>query len=197
MSKDFDKFNISTLNIVDKPVLLLDMDGVFVDTDGEIYRNADFAHKLIPHDDRTSLYFHEDHDDDTARLIRHYMTRPGFFRRLVPYENAVDVIHELDKHVHVVFCTSMLYSNPTCMQDKALCLEEHLGEEYKYRLIIAKDKTLVHGDWLVDDRPEIKGSIVPSWEHVVYDQPYNRLSSSKSRVMNWEDLFNFIRGKIL
>lgn len=41
-------------------------------------------------------------------------------------------------------------------------------------MIVTKDKTLVHGDLLIDDKPRVTGTRSPAWQHVLYDQPYNR-----------------------
>ena len=36
------------------------------------------------------------------------------------------------------------------------------------------DKTLVRGDVLIDDKPHVTGSNAPTWQHLLYDAPYNR-----------------------
>ena len=36
-------------------------------------------------------------------------------------------------------------------------IEEHLGEDWLDKIIITKDKTVVNGHVLIDDRPNIKG----------------------------------------
>ena len=54
-------------------------------------------------------------------------------------------------------------------------MAEHLGTSWVDRLVLARDKTYVRGDYLIDDAPVAKGSgLAPTWEHVYYDQPYNR-----------------------
>ncbi len=37
-------------------------------------------------------------------------------------------------------------------------VQQHLGRGWVNRLVITKDKTIVTGDLLIDDRPKIKGS---------------------------------------
>jgi 5'-nucleotidase len=41
-------------------------------------------------------------------------------------------------------------------------------------VILTRDKTLVRGDILVDDKPTIAGLATPLWRHILFDQPYNR-----------------------
>jgi hypothetical protein len=50
-------------------------------------------------------------------------------------------------------------------------------------VILTRDKTLVRGDVLVDDKPEIGGLATPHWRHLLYDQPYNR--NSPGPRMSW------------
>lgn len=44
----------------------------------------------------------------------------------------------------------------------------------------------MRGDILIDDKPQITGSLQPVWTHWVYDQPYNRHLSDK-RTMSWDN----------
>ena len=61
------------------------------------------------------------------------------------------------------------------------------------RIILTRDKTLVRGDILLDDAPLAKGSsLEPVWEHVYFDQPYNRPGASdadpsRRRLVAWKD----------
>ena len=72
-----------------------------------------------------------------------------------------------------------------CWSEKALSVKEHLGDEWLKRLIITKDKTLVHGDYLIDDKPEIKGiNKTPSWNRIVFHHEYN-VNTRGVRLLNW------------
>ncbi|HEX9597652.1 MAG TPA: hypothetical protein VF982_12285, partial [Anaerolineales bacterium] len=66
----------------------------------------------------------------------------------------------------------------------------HLGRDWISQLILSTDKTLVQGDILIDDRPEIKGAVKPVWEHVLYDQPYNRKVEGQRRLTwaTWKEV---------
>ena len=41
---------------------------------------------------------------------------------------------------------------------------KHLGRDATNRLILTKDKTLVHGSLLIDDKPRILGAVKPRWK---------------------------------
>jgi 5'-nucleotidase len=65
---------------------------------------------------------------------------------------------------------------------------EHLGPEWVPRTYIGLDKTRIQADFLVDDRPDITGVYRPTWEHVVFDRPYNRHITTHRRLtwLNWK-----------
>jgi len=59
-------------------------------------------------------------------------------------------------------------------------------------MIVTKDKTIIHGDILIDDNPDVKGVQEPTWQHILYSQPYNSQVNSKKRMTweNWESVID-------
>jgi hypothetical protein len=50
-----------------------------------------------------------------------------------------------------------------------------LGEEFLHRLMIVRDKTLVKGAILIDDKPQVSGIVEqPEWTHVIFTRSYNK-----------------------
>jgi hypothetical protein len=41
------------------------------------------------------------------------------------------------------------------------------------------------------DRPDVRGTHTPSWEHILYTQPYNQHIKSKRR-LTWESFRNVL-----
>jgi 5'-nucleotidase len=84
---------------------------------------------------------------------------PGFFRNLVPMVGAIDGLNALRANpgfdVHILTAPSV--SNPPCYSEKRIWVEEHLGFEMCPRLIIAYDKSLLRGDFLIDDHDKGRG----------------------------------------
>jgi 5'-nucleotidase len=77
-------------------------------------------------------------------------------------------------------------NSETCHSDKSKWLKEHMGEKWARKLILTKDKTVIIGDYLIDDRIDITGVIkAPAWKHIIFTQPYNRDSSANLRLDNW------------
>jgi 5'-nucleotidase len=66
----------------------------------------------------------------------------------------------------------LLYDN--CAQENYLWVEYYLGNFWITKFILTSDKTLIKGDFLIDNKPKIIGSVSePKWEHVQFAQPYN------------------------
>ena len=76
----------------------------------------------------------------------------------------------------------------SCSAEKYTWLLEHLGETWVDRLIIARDKTHVRGDLLIDDKPIISGSSKHvSWKQVLFSQSYNKdvELGGRTRLSSW------------
>lgn len=117
------------------------------------------------------------------------MDQPGLFAALPPIVGAVAGVQALRDAGHdVVICTAPRLTNRTCASDKHAWVAEHLGPEQAKAMAITKDKTLVTGDWLIDDWPDQTGRQEPTWQQVLFDQPYNRHVHTSLRLHGWADL---------
>jgi 5'-nucleotidase len=90
----------------------------------------------------------------------------------------------------VRFCTSHLFEYDYCVLEKYQWVEQHFGPEFVDRIILTRDKTLIRGNLLIDDKPQIIGIEKPTWEHILYDRPYNRDIPGKRCLTwcNWRDI---------
>lgn len=172
-------------------IFLSDLDGVGTEWDNNFDNDILTRYSHIPNfplkHERKSFNFYDGQPEEIVVAIQEIMDRPGFYDELSPIEGWVDAMHEIQDEGHEVFIvTSPWVTNPTCVQDKFNWVARHLGEEWRSRVIITKDKTLVRGDVLVDDKPTITGAMIPVWEHVVYDQPYNQGLPNR-RLTHWAD----------
>ena len=61
---------------------------------------------------------------------------------------------------HEVFiCTAPLTNYENSVLEKYKWVEKNFGHEWIKKIILTKDKTLIKGDILIDDNPEIFGSV--------------------------------------
>jgi 5'-nucleotidase len=178
-------------------LILIDMDDVLSDFDGEFYRMWNKVHPdkhITPPNERKKFYLSDESPEEYAELIRGIYTAPGFVKSLPEIQGSVEAVKEIASRGNIIFiCTTPLNAYQNCVKEKYEWIEEHLGFEWTKKIILTKDKTLIQGDILIDDKPEITGTAKPVWEHIVFDKPYNRHTNHTKR-MTWKNyrkiLFN-------
>jgi 5'-nucleotidase len=168
---------------------LIDMDGVLADWETrflDLWRERHPGRPYVSIPERRSFYVTSDYPRELYPHVRSIYLAPGFYRTLPPIEGGIEALHEMDRLGHrVSLCSSPLTDFQNCVLEKYEWVAEHLGPDWIPRLVLTKDKTLVRADILVDDRPEVEGAETPEWEHVVFDQPYNRHVTDRRRI-TWE-----------
>jgi 5'-nucleotidase len=180
-------------------IILVDMDDVLADFEGEFITRWKAKHpdKICFEREERKVFGiitqYTERYPDYHDNIRAVYTEEGFFSSLPPLEKGIKAITEmLDAGHEVYLCTAPIQKFDFCIREKYLWVEKFLGYEWTKRLILTRDKTLIKGDYLIDDNPEIKGAVKPDWEHIIFDQPYNRHISDKRRV-NWDNWKEVIR----
>ena len=180
-----------------KLIVLVDMDGVIADFDERIYALMAERHPAIAMpawSDRPyplSLGVAPEH----RRTLNGLMHEVGFFRSLRPIEGAVSALLAMAAapEADVYLCTAPLKHSVHCAKEKAEWVTDHLGVDWIDRLVLTRDKTLVRGDYLIDDAPVARGDAVqPNWTHVYFDHPYNRpgapgADADAPRIRSWAD----------
>lgn len=78
-------------------------------------------------------------------------SRLGFFLLLEPIEGAIEAMNKLQKKYDVWILTRPSFYNLHCYTEKAIWVRKHLGYEMQKKLILAGDKSLLIGDYLIDD----------------------------------------------
>eukprot|EP00929_Paragymnodinium_shiwhaense_P062745 TRINITY_DN31330_c0_g1_i1.p2 TRINITY_DN31330_c0_g1~~TRINITY_DN31330_c0_g1_i1.p2 ORF type:complete len:114 (-),score=22.53 TRINITY_DN31330_c0_g1_i1:49-390(-) len=91
--------------------------------------------------------------------------------------------------LEVFICTAPIVRSRYCHQEKVEWVRFHFGAEgdqWVQRIIITSDKSMVNGDILIDDAPKAKASVLrPSWEHVWFEQAYNKDLHGQRRLSSW------------
>lgn len=174
--------------------ILVDMDGVIADFDGEFLKRWRERHPdkfFIPLEERTTFYVKDQYPEELKPLVAEILLEPGFFREIMPMEGAMEALLEMEGlGLELYICSSPLSVYRNCVLEKYEWVEKFLGADWVKRIILTKDKTLVKADFLIDDKPEITGAeAVPAWEHVIYDRPYNRGANRKRLTWaNWREV---------
>lgn len=174
-------------------LILIDQDGVLADFDRAFY-SAWLASKhsfpAIDPKNRKSFYAKDDYPPEYQSHAVDIITSKGFFRDLPPISGSIESLNQLLQLGHDVrICTSPLTTYQNCVQEKYEWVEKHLGLDFVNRMIVTKDKTVVHGDILIDDKPIVTGTRKPLWKHILYDQPYNRhIDATRLTWDNWQEV---------
>lgn len=181
-------------------IVLVDQDGVLADFERgflENYKERYPEEFFIPLDQRRSFYIKNDYPKNLKDKVESIYFAKGFYLNLPPIEGAVKAFKELcESGPEVFICTAPLSRYENCVLEKYEWVERYLGREATKKIIITNDKTLVRGNVLIDDRPQVDGAVAPSWEHILYDAPYNQAIKDRRRMTwkNWrETLSVFIK----
>lgn len=134
--------------------------------------------------------FREPYVDKVYDIIK----RPGFFFDLKPKHGAVPGLKRLRDAIkskfdgEVFLCTTPFQSSETCAMNKLQWVEKYFDKSWVKRTILTHDKTLVQGAFLIDDKPDIKGLLEPTWKQIVFSTPYNQnMDESYLRIDDWSD----------
>lgn len=176
-----------------KKTVLVDMDGVITDWTGRFIQqwSSKFPHEKPLCRENQLVWQMRDWIPGHEDKIRHITREQGFYFDLKPIEGALDALREMlrDTGIHLRICSSPLAFNPYCCDEKQAWLGWNFGDlgiEFQRKLVLTDDKTIVRGDILIDDKPEITGDFTPQWEHVIFDAPYNRnVERPHRRMHNW------------
>lgn len=175
-------------------IILVDMDNTLVEFDGGLlkqWRELYPDEFYVPLEKRTTFHPHKDYPEHLQEKIHKLCHSKGFIKNLPPVPGGMEAIREMLERGHDVrFCTSHLFEYDYCVLEKYQWIDEHFGPEFIDRIILTRDKTLIRGDLLIDDKPEISGIMQPTWEHILYDRPHNRQIQNRRRLTwtNWRDI---------
>ena len=114
--------------------------------------------------------------------IKFPQSKKGFFRDLDPLPGAIESYKYLHENYDTWILTRPSFHNLECYTDKAGWVLDNFGFEIQQKLILCGNKSLVKGDFLIDDhhkdgQPEFEGK----WIQI-----------GKDPFMIWPDIVPFI-----
>lgn len=177
--------------------VLVDMDDVVAEWgagyDQLLDEHGEAAAEIPRRRDRTSWDLRTGRTAAEKQIIERIMREPGFYRFLRPVPGARTALRQIrEEGYDIRFVSAPYISNPTCASDKIAWIARYYGSHWAQRVILTTDKTLVRGDVLIDDRPDITGAETPEWEHVLFSQPYNRHITNQRRISSWSEWRNIL-----
>lgn len=178
-------------------ILLIDMDGVIADFEQGFFnqwRNKHPDKISIPVEQRNTFFIIDQYPFEYRGYIQDIFYSAGFFRSLPMIPGSREALNEMiGAGIQVFICTSPFEQYKNCVLEKFEWIEMNFGSEWIKRIVLTYDKTIVKGDFLIDDMPKIKGIRNPTWEQILYDTPYNRTVRAVKRLTwkNWKTVFPF------
>src|SRR3974377_1645222 len=152
-------------------IILVDMDDVLADFDGEFYRRWNARHperKIVPPEGRKFFYIKEELPPEYAPLVTEINTEKGFVFSFSEIPGGIKAVNEIkNMGREVLICKAPLDIYENCVLEKYKWIDEHMGFEWTKKLILTKEKAMVRGDILIDDKPDIKNEDKASWEHIL------------------------------
>ncbi|CAK6438510.1 unnamed protein product [Pipistrellus nathusii] len=183
-----------------RPVrVLVDMDGVLADFEGGLlraFRRRFPEEPHVPLEQRRGFFAREQYRalrPDLADKLASVYESPGFFLDLEPIPGALEAMQEMQAmpDTEVFICTSPLIKYEHCVGEKFSWVDKHLGPQFVERIVMTRDKTVVSGDLLIDDKDTILGQEEsPAWEHILFTCCHNQhlaLPPPRRRLLSWSD----------
>lgn len=173
-----------------RPIVLLDMDDVVTNCIKGVVKNLNT--KLgtkFKVNDVTDWHFSKCLKVP-ENVVNEVFRTPGFFEKLKPMPGAIDAINQLIESakydVYIITATS---------DDDGLELVEKIKWFKKYipnfnikRIISCKDKYIIRGDVLVDDREYNLDTCAPYMQCILMDSPKNRNCTKYRRIKSLLEL---------
>lgn len=172
-------------------IILVDMDQVLADWSKKYDEILDSYGPRASHIKRArgavDFNLFEGSQPEDNELILSVFKHKDLYKDLEVIPGSKEALDEMEYLGHDVF----IVSSPTvdskyCASDKFAWLKHHFGIQWASKLILTLDKTVVIGDVLIDDKPEVLGvNSEPFWTHIVFDQSWNRHILDRSRMFHW------------
>jgi 5'(3')-deoxyribonucleotidase len=117
--------------------------------------------------------------------IKFPQSKVGFFLDLKPLDFAIEGVKTLQTKYDVWILTRPSIKNTHCYTEKAEWIKKYFGEDMLNKMILCPDKSLVKGDFLIDDdvkhgQPEFEGE----WLHFATD-----------KFLNWKLVVEYLMNK--
>lgn len=163
-----------------KPITILwDQDGVQQNWTAGLNKmllKLDPGFPIVPDENRLN-YNHLMQPGGSKEVLKAALHHPELYSSLEIIPETIEAMKQIDEDDRFIqrICTMPEVMNPGCASSKIEAVADYLGGDWPSRIIMTSDKTLIRGDFLIDDKPSITGAMAPKWKHILFDRPYNRI----------------------
>ena len=118
--------------------------------------------------------------------LKYPHSKVGFFLDLEPIEGAIEGVRTLQTKYDVWLLTIPSIKNTHCYTEKAEWIKKYLGEDMLNKMILCPDKSLVKGDFLIDDDHR-HGQTEFEGEHIHFGKD--------EKFKNWSQVVQYLMSK--
>ncbi len=118
--------------------------------------------------------------------LKYPQSKVGFFFDLEPIEGAIEGMKNLMTKYDVWILTRPSIKNTNCYTEKAEWIKKYFGEEMLEKLILCPNKSLVKGDYLIDDDDK-HGQLEFEGEHIHF--------GVDEKFKNWLQVVEYLMSK--
>ena len=171
------------------PRIIIDMDEVMADTYEKFHAAYEerTGRRLPPE----RLRGHKVYEADPGHAdLRRMMFEEGFFRDVPVMADAPEVVRELyDNYEVYVVTTATEFKNS--LRDKWEWLEEHFPFIHHRRIVLCGNKSVVHGDYMIDDKVHNLAGF--NGTGLLFYSYHNHHDTGYPRVANWREVQAYFR----
>jgi 5'-nucleotidase len=120
----------------------------------------------------------------------------GFWLNMEPLPHASEVVQMLSDEHDVYIVTFPWPSSATCFIEKYYWVKKHMPFFDMSKLIYIKDKHLLHGDIIIDDKPSYLENNNCKYT-IAYDYEYNRHVDVDFRSTYWGEIYEYLMTVII
>lgn len=172
-----------------KKRIIIDMDDVMADATGQFltHYQREFG-VAIP---REALHHQEElrgYPKEHQEAVYRFTFRKDFFRTMQVQPDAQKTVKRLHENFDV-FIVSSAMEFPNSLTEKLEWLGEHFSFLHWKQFVFCGQKTIVHGDYMIDDLPH--NLLGFGGEKLLFTAPHNMQHQEFKRMNNWLEVEHY------
>lgn len=193
----------STLQIKDKPQekvkknisIIIRLENCICEFDKCVIKAFDKAHNPKKPKDYQKLKksnIKENYSSTEKEALNDIINSEDFWKDLEVVPNVLLALEHMRENNYdlKILISNIDYNNISSLNERVKWIKKILKHHYWLeRIIFCNDKTILECDFLIDadGKPETSGKNIPRWKHILFDAPYNKDLTDKTRIMDWKN----------
>lgn len=168
-----------------RPVILFDMDDVITDCLGGVISEINKQKGTQFKRQDVNKW---DIDSCLGEGAHQIFFKKGFFRNLKPKNKSIETIQQLIESTRYDIYIVTACQSVQEIEEKIHWLEEHIPGFNLKRFIACREKFMIRGDIIIDDRTENLDSCRRYMDCLLYDMPHNQDSKKYVRITGLKEV---------